>query len=485
MGVTRKGLTQADVVLPFGTQAVRITDSGGTEVPVQLIPRRRYPDGSITTATILFEAEAPGLGQSVYTCEAISPVPETAQPSGVTVTVDDASLWIENDLYRIQIDTRRGGVISSLYHKQLQREFVDASAERRFNEYRGYFVAEHRWRSSIETPVEVDVIEHGPLRAKVALKGLVGDHPFRTVITLMQGDPKIDVHVAFHFHHDTWIGDPWDIAPDRRRRERRRSHHDDRFKLLATFPTPTKKPVLYKDAPFDVCRSALENTYFKSWDEIKHNIIYRWVDLYDEADDVGLALFSDHTTSYVYGEDHPLALTLGWGWEGGFWWGKRPLRGRQELRYVLIPHAGRWDHAEIPLQINEWSEPLLAFPAPQGPVLRPVEPSLVEIISDGLEVVTLVVDGDDVLVRLFHARDQMGEGVVRLGVEADAVELVELDGRSRSISGARADNDKSDKSDGDSITALRSDDGAALLKFWLPPFALRTLRLRGIARSRV
>ena len=102
-------------------------------------------------------------------------------------------------------------------------------------------------------------------------------------------------------------------------------------------------PALYKEAPFDVCRSGLKNTYFQSWDEIKHNIIHRWVDLYDEADDVGLALFTDHTTSYVYGEDHPLSLTLAWGWEGGFWWGKRPLRGRQEVAYSIIPHAHRWE----------------------------------------------------------------------------------------------------------------------------------------------
>lgn len=93
-----------------------------------------------------------------------------------------------------------------------------------------------------------------------------------------------------------------------------------------------------------------------------------------------------------------------------------------------------------------------------------------EAVSEGLEVVTLLVDGNDLLVRLFHARDQGGEGVVRLGVKPEGVELVELDGKPRA------------PRDGELI-ASTSDDGRALLRLSLPPFGLRTLRLRGVART--
>ncbi len=129
-----------------------------------------------------------------------------------------------------------GGAIKSLYHKKLTREFCDPAAERAFNEYRGYFIAQGRWRSSLESPVEVETIEEGPLRAKVALKGQLGGCPVRTTMTVTAGEPRIDFHVQFHFLEDTWIGDPWDIEPERRRFERRRSHHDDRWKLLVSFP---------------------------------------------------------------------------------------------------------------------------------------------------------------------------------------------------------------------------------------------------------
>lgn len=224
-------------------------------------------------------------------------------------------------------------------------------------------------------------------------------------------------------------------------------------------------PAPYKEAPFDVCRSALKNTYFQSWDEIKHNIIHRWVDLYDEADDVGLALFTDHTTSYVYGEDHPLSLTLAWGWEGGFWWGKRPLRGRQEVAYSIIPHAHRWSRAGIPRRMSEWSEPLLTVtsPFPAGEA-RPA--SLLHVLSPGDEVVTLLVDGRDVLVRLFHADDEPGECSIALNVEPESVELVELDGTPRERCGVSFD-----------------ESGAKLVRIAMPPFGLRTLRLRGILET--
>ncbi|HXE11060.1 MAG TPA: hypothetical protein VN633_03010 [Bryobacteraceae bacterium] len=52
---------------------------------------------------------------------------------------------------------------------------------------------------------------------------------------------------------------------------RRRSEYDDRYKLLALFPVSFNKNALYKNAAFDVCRSANVDTFFNRWDEIKHN----------------------------------------------------------------------------------------------------------------------------------------------------------------------------------------------------------------------
>ncbi len=110
--------------------------------------------------------------------------------------------------------------------------------------------------------------------------------------------------------------------------------------------------------------------------------IVNWVDLVDEKENSGLALFSDHTMSYVHGENHPLSLVMGWGWDGGFWWGKCPLNGLQNVSYAIVPHAGRWENAALWRHTLEWSEPLLARPS-SGSAGKP-HPSLVRIGNEGV-----------------------------------------------------------------------------------------------------
>ena len=106
---------------------------------------------------------------------------------------------------------------------------------------------------------------------------------------------------------------------EERWRDNRRAYCDDRFKLSVLFPTDLHSPHVYKNAPFDVCESKLTDTFFDSWDQIKHNIILHWVDLAEQEGDYALALLSDHTTSYSYGEGYPLGLTAQY--SGGGLWG--------------------------------------------------------------------------------------------------------------------------------------------------------------------
>ena len=88
--------------------------------------------------------------------------------------------------------------------------------------------------------------------------------------------------------------------------------------------------------------------------------------------------------------------------------------------------------------MSEWSEPLLTVtsPFPAGEA-RPGSP--LHVLSPGDEVVTLLVDGRDVLVRLFHAHDEPGECSIALNVEPESVELVELDGTPRERCGVSFD----------------------------------------------
>ena len=475
----RRDLVEVTVATDRGTHDIRVFDEQGQRVPSQIIARRQHhplqvgapfdeerplpeelAEESLNTSTLLFCATVPALG---YTNYRIEPVREPDEPTPTPLVSaraeDDGSVIMENELYRLRLDPGRGGVITSLYLKTSQREALDEGTERLFNEYRGYFIERKEWCSSRDNAAKISIQESGPVRAIVRVEGTVGDAKFRTDISLAQGQPWIDFQAQLSYQHPTWVGDPWEIAPENRSKERRKSHHDGRWKLQAFFPTRGQNQAIYKNAAYDVCRSQNENTFFQRWDEIKHNIVLDWVDAIDERADLGLTVFSDHTTAYSHGPEHPLALVLAWGAEAGFWWGKRPLDGTQQIRYAVVPHTGRWDEAHISELNSRWKEPLLAR-IMDGAARREGERLSFLEADEGLEIPTVLVNDGHLLVRVFNAEGSDAPHAVSFGVRPTQVELVELDGRT-------IDN-----------LPLTDVGGRAQVELAIPRFGLRTLRCK-------
>jgi alpha-mannosidase len=421
--------------------------------------RLKLEDGeSIGAVRLLLRQPVAALGQAVFTVED-SPDEIAIQQAGAVATVaDNGAVTVETDLYRMLLNPSRGGTVSSLFAKHLNKEFCGVG-ERGFHEFRGYFIEEKAWESSAAHPASVEVIESGPVRVTVALTGRISSVPFRTTISLAQGQRRIDFHTQFRFEKDTWIGDPWEIKPAERMTGRRRSEYDDHYKLLALFPVSFNKSALYKNAAFDVCRSANTDTFFNRWDEIKHNIILNWVDVVDHAGSFGLALLSDHTTSYAEGKEHPLSLVMGWGWDGGFWWGKCPLRGLQEMKYALVPHAGLWDSAELWREAAEWSEPLLARVTP-GSVDHRRGDSLLRVDNPGVQLTSLVVRGRDLFARFFNAGSPNEQHNISINMRPTAVEIVELDGR---------------------VIETLTVSSEQKIEVRIPRFGIRTVRFSGVA----
>jgi alpha-mannosidase len=475
LGHDRSDLVEIDLATDIGTKSIRVIDSSGKEVTSQVATTRKYVSDradrvrgsnhsselmageSIGAAQVLFRCTIPATGQATYRMETSTEPGKASSGTGVTADKsDDGTVRIESDLYKIRIDTGRGGVFSSLYAKALTKEFC-GPGDRCFHEFRGYFIEEKAWHSSTDNPAAIEIIEQGPVRVTISITGKISSVPFQTKISVTQGQPRIDFHTQFNFEKETWIGDPWEIAAADRMTGRRRSEYDDRYKLLALFPVQFEKQAIYKNSAFDVCRSSNIDTFFNSWDAIKHNIILNWVDLVDEKEDVGLGLLTGHTTSYGHGEDHPLSLVLGWGWDGGFWWGKRPLRGFQEAQYAIVPHAGKWDKAALWNETAKWSEPLLSrLTAGSQETVH----SLVRIASPGVKLSAMTINDRDLLVRLFNAESDQNEHEVSIGVAKASIQLVELDG-----------------SRGRALAASANGAAGQTVRVSLPRFGVRTLRV--------
>jgi alpha-mannosidase len=246
-------------------------------------------------------------------------------------------------------------------------------------------------------------------------------------------------------------------------KNRRRAAYDDRFKLLVLFPARLANQKVAKNAPFDVCESKLVDTFYNSWDEIKNNVILDWVDVTDGPAGHGLALFSDHTTSYTHGPGFPLGLTIQYAGKG-LWGRDYRADGTTEVHYALTPHAGRWDEADIPAITESWQEPAIGAASRGDPRLKR---SLIDPGKSGW-VVPAMFDRDGALyVRLFNAT---GDGAARdlnIGFEAGKVEVVELDGRVI-----------------EELKSVVDDAGQRTIRLRIPRFGIRTLRFSNVKSIR-
>jgi alpha-mannosidase len=368
-----------------------------------------------------FLARVPAVGYATYRVNAKKP----SASKGKHVSVGkDKKYVVDTHFYRLVIDPARGGVIKSLKAKILKnKEFVDVKHERSFNELRGFFYEENAFLSSTDKPATVSVLEDGPLQTRLQIVGQIGAHPFRQVVTLYQHDPKIDFDLTIDWKGNPGIG-KYSQARDFKAENPEKAFYDDRYKLLALFPTSAGKARIYKDAPFDVTESGLENTYFDRWDSIKNNVVLRWVDAEDATGDYGMTLLTDHTTSYVSGADMSLGLTLQY--SGTALWGMNyKIEGPLQIHYALVPHARKWDAAGVSETAARWNEPLV-------PVLLDEKPAIWNkswlTLSKGWEVTSLQMDGDDVLLRIFNASAKKASGSAVVNTVIREASQVELDG---------------------------------------------------------
>ena len=412
----------ASVTLPDGWRgdSVKIFDAAGREIPTQPAGAAAGPQ------QVLFPANVPPLGFGTYRLEKAAGGPQSI---GAAVIDTNGLFTLETDCYRLMLDPHRGGTIQSLIAKKLGgRELVEAGNPRRFNEIRGFFFDRGRFFSNADQPAKVELLENGPLRIRVRVSGEIESNAVTQTITLVQNEPRIDFSMRIYWRDNPGIGADYQQSNDFRRENDRKAFYDDRCKLLATFPLNLPRQEIFKDAPFDVTGSRLTDTFFENWSAIKNNIILNWVDACDPGRNVGVALLTDHTTSYTHSADHVLGLTLQYAGIG-LWGRDYGLSGTTEIHYALLPHAGDWERAGLWSAARSWSEPLLVRTfQPDGSVAEPNR-SLLRIEGDGWEVPTARLSGDKVLVRLFNPSASPSRKVLHYGAPVSKIEQVQLGGR--------------------------------------------------------
>jgi len=361
---------------------------------------------------------------------------------------------VENDIYKIVFDASKGGIIKSLVaKKEGNREFAVINGQFALGELRGRFYDEGRFYSSTEASAKISVLEDHPFRIAVKVEGTIASHPFTQIIAITQGQKRIDFDLTIDWKDNPGIGEY--KQSNSNWRENRRGFYDDRFKLNVLFPVNLESPHLFKNAPFDVCESRHGNTFFNSWDEIKHNIILNWTDLVQNDGKYGLALLSDHTSSYSFGDDFPLGLTAQYSGIG-LWGVDYKITQPLKMKYAIVPHRGKWDNAAIASESVVWNEPLIySLHHDAGRKSK----SLIAMKNTGYEITAAKMEGNDVIIRLFNAEGDTTPQTVTFNFPFSGIDEVNLNGSvvSENISGT---------SDNKNITVS------------MPRFGIKTYKIR-------
>ncbi|RYZ95254.1 MAG: glycoside hydrolase, partial [Sphingobacteriaceae bacterium] len=412
---------------------------------------------------LMFKATVPSVGYTTYKLiqdddHGAKYIDVKKQPNG--------TYKIESTLYSIIVNPAKGGIIESLIAKTLDdKEFVDKANERGFNELRGNFSKEGGFLSSKDKPAEVTVLSAGPELVKLQIKGTIGAHRFTQVLSVAHGQKRIDLQVTINYNGNPEIGEP--TAPGTyRANDNHKGFYNDRDKLMALFPLNLKGQKVYKNAPYDVTESRLDNTFFTDWDKIKNNVLLNWVDVTDKSNKYGMALFTDHTTNYAHGEDFPLGLTLQYSGVG-LWGRNYIIDAPTMINYSLVPHSGKWDAAGLWTESTKWNEPLVATVLNTVPDEKDATKSLINVQGTGYEVSSVTFEGNDLYVRLFNAEaDATTERKIAFNFKASKAELVELNGNKR-------ENLK--------ITNNAKNEPSVILR--TPRFALRTIKFTNAAKT--
>lgn len=420
----------------------------------QLLPVQWAMNEKTGKKELLFKASVLSAGSQDYSFTTLK-----AAVTGAAAAVQrDGLIILETDLYRLTIDPRSGGAIRSLISKQMQhKEWVDANRSS-FNTLKGNFYTSGGQLSKASEAATVTIIEHGPLRVKARISAAIAGHPFEQTITLVQGEPRIDCSLRINWQGNTGIGNAYKQDKGYRAEDYQKAFYDDSQKLLLDLPLNLAAQVVHKNAPFDVTESKLETTAFNTWDSIKNNIILHWVDITDKTGSAGMALFTDHTTAYVHGADHPLALVVQYSGVG-LWGRNYILDGPTEISYSLLPHPGKWDQAQLEAERVKLAEPLQFSSAAGNP-----EQSFIRLSKPGWELSSMTINGKDLLLRFYNAAASDAELTVYLPVPVKKATLVNLDGSV--IKGIQTTYTKS----GASFTVTA------------PRFGIRTIRLHNLVK---
>ncbi len=349
-----------------------IYDSNGHQLDCQI---------SIDGMHLMFSADAVPAGYAVFNLSQAGEVRSPSSELGIT------SNSIENHRYVVKIDS--AGNISSITDKFLSRELLTAPIQFQLihDKPRQWPAWEIQYediilppRAALKDPVEIKVVEEGPVRAAIQITCKTDASTFRTIISLVSNSDRIEIKNEIDWYEKETL-------------------------LKVAFPLTCANDSVTYDLGLGAIKRGL-NTKQKY--EVPG---HQWADMTDPSGAYGVAILND----CKYGWDHPeagiLRLTLlhtpgvfeSWNWVGDQ---KSQDMGHHEFTFALVAHKGDWSESDIPEQAARLNQPLIAFETDSHTGILGREFSLLSVDPKP--------SGDNVFVNAVKMSEQGDELIVRV-----------------------------------------------------------------------
>ncbi len=411
-----------EIELPDGAEheAVAIATGGSSGAVSPCSPLQRGTGGRA-----IFVAEVPGCGWSTYEltgaphASAAPPDPANARPDAAT-----GGIWLDNGLVSVHVDGN--GHLSSILDHRLGRDLLPPGERGNVLQLHDDFPNDSdAWDVSLgafERATEIagldslDIVESGPVRARVRVSRSFGGSMITQDISLVAGSARVEVACEVDWH--------------------------ERHKFLkVAFPVAVHAAsASYEIAFGHLSRPTHSNT---SWDAARFEVpAHRWADLSEAG--FGVALLNDCKYGYDV-RSNVLRLSL---LRGPTWPDPEADQGGHRFSYAILGHRGLavdamtvTDEAEA---LNMAIRPVLR-PEPQpseapvglppseaGPVL-PAECSVVGCEGAMVSCVKRADGYDGIVLRIFEPTG----GRSRVAIRSDLFALqgaLPLDVLERSLS---------------------------------------------------
>ena len=391
----RTGVVEVEAQFDRPAGAVEVQAPSGDT----MLSESKPLDRATHRVSVRFVAQdVPALGYAVF--HLLPVAREKLLPSPLTASADT----LENEFLRVRVDPATG-CITSLFDKahklealgpgacgNLLQTFVDKpKAWDAWNIDADF--EKQQW--DLTQPVEVKLVESGPVRAVVRVVKKFQQSTFTQDITLYAHVPRVDVHMSADWH-------------------------EQHILLKVAFPVAAHSDFATFEIPYgSIQRPTTRNTPAeKAQFEVP---ALRWADLSDARG--GLSLLNDSKYGYD-AKANVLRLSL---LRSPVWPDPTADQGFHRFTYSLYPHAGSWKEAGTVRQGYELNTPLLAVTAAPHPGPLPAAFSFAAL-GPGNLVLTAVKKAEDDAGLIFRFYEFAGrKSEARLHLPPGAVRAWETD----------------------------------------------------------